>query len=66
MMIIWSVVSAALIVWFTEADDGWSADWQRDDADRCACCRHDLVAHEHADPRTDCSQCPCPGFRPAG
>jgi hypothetical protein len=37
---------------------GWA-----DDPTRCSCCRHDVVAHEHADDRTECSQCPCPGFR---
>jgi hypothetical protein len=68
MMMIWSVVSAGLIVWLIGADaveapvhGCWDPD---DDGDRCGCCRHDLVTHER--PGAACSQCPCPSFRAAG
>jgi hypothetical protein len=67
LMMIWSVVTAGLVVWFADAEDDVHAAWGwGDDPTSCTCCRHDLIAHEHADARTECSQCPCPGFRPSG
>ena len=67
MMVIWSVVAAGLVFWFVDAEDVvHGACPPADDDDRCTSCRHDLVAHEHAEPRSDCSQCPCPGFRASG
>jgi len=67
LMVIWSVVTAGLVVWLADADDLVRAAWGWDeDSTRCACCRHDLVAHEHTEQRSDCSQFPCPAFRPPG
>ena len=65
LMVVWSVVTAALVVWLADAEDlvhrpwGWEAD-----PTHCACCRHDLIAHERGGPAAGCSQCPCPAFRP--
>jgi hypothetical protein len=69
MMVIWSVLSAGLIVWLVEEDAADAAvhgSWEPDDDGRCACCRHDRVAHEDTGPGRTCSQCPCPGFRASG
>jgi hypothetical protein len=67
MMVVWSVVTAALVVWLSDAEDEVHVAWGWDeDPTRCGCCRHDLVAHGHADPEAGCSQCPCPRFRPPG
>jgi hypothetical protein len=65
MMVIWSVVAAAMVFWFVDAEDvvHGACPPADDDDDRCAACRHDVVAHERADPGAECSQCPCPGFR---
>ena len=65
LMVIWSVGTAALVVWLADAEDLVHRPEDRDeDPTRCACCRHDLVAHEHVDLTSECSQCPCPAFRP--
>ncbi len=66
LMVIWSVVTAGLVVWLADAEDVVHAPWGWADPTCCACCRHDLIAHEHVDDATDCSQCPCPGFRAPG
>ena len=66
-MVIWSVVTAALVVWLADADDAVHQPWgESEDPTRCACCRHDVVAHEHSDEAIECTQCPCQGFRPPG
>jgi hypothetical protein len=67
LMVVWSVVTAALVVWLADAEDLVHRPWGwEDDPTRCACCRHDLIAHEHGDAASGCSQCPCPAFRPPG
>jgi hypothetical protein len=66
-MLVWSVVSAGLVVWLAEAEDVVHAAWGwGEDLTRCACCRHDVIAHAHADGATGCSQCPCGDFRSPG
>jgi hypothetical protein len=64
VLMVWSVVATAIVVWMGQAQAVLQGSWTPGkDPDRCAGCRHDRVAHQHADPGTPCSQCPCGGFR---
>ncbi len=61
-----TVVGAGLVLWFGDALAALEGPrGPRRDPTACACCRHDVVAHEQAGPGARCTQCPCDGFRRA-
>ena len=67
VLVAWSIVTAGLIVWLTDAQDLLEGGrGQGRDTTSCACCRHDEVAHDPAGAGTACTQCPCEGYRSPG
>jgi hypothetical protein len=66
VMIAWTILGGGVAVWFSKALSLVEArERQSDDRTSCATCGHDQLAHQHYGPGTDCSQCPCPAFRPS-
>ena len=67
VMITWVILSGGLVVWFSKAAAAVKgSEWPKVERTTCATCRHDELTHQHYGPGTDCSQCPCPAFRPPG
>jgi hypothetical protein len=62
-----AVVGGGIVLWLGDALAALESPWgRRPDESACACCRHDAVAHEDAEPGSACTQCPCSGFRRSG
>jgi hypothetical protein len=61
---VWALAGAGVVLWFGNALAALESPvGTRRDPAACACCGHHSVAHEHVDPGTSCTQCPCNGFR---
>ena len=60
----WALVAGGIVVWFGDALAVLEGPrGRRPDRSTCACCRHDVIAHEENGSRRACTQCPCAGFR---
>ena len=67
VLITWAVLGGGVALWCSKALSLVEGpERRRLDGTSCATCRHDQLAHQHYGPGTDCSQCPCPGFRRCG